>query len=450
MKNRIRNFLTLAVTCLAVTGPGLVTVQAQWDANPNGVDIKPHTYSTALGGAVYKTNSAIFIDAETGERVNSSSKPFSVVVIPDTQGLMQNGLSNLWLNTCQWIDEHRDSLNIVAALGVGDCVNTVSSTNEWGQFLYGLQGLTNTPFLLASGNHDVDTMAERRTLTFNTNITESLYTNNSWWSGGFKTNTQREDAYLLATNGTTKFCFVTINFAPTKNEVLWASNVFAQYPDHYGILNTHAYLMTDGSRITPADDYSPEYYGATDGLNGDKIWDALKSSKNLRMVVCGHEICTPYEAHSVAIGDSGNWVNQVFVNFQCQSTWSVLKVLTFYPANGQILARTYYVNGSQYWPQYDYNMSMYGVGDVSENVTLEAGSGVQITRVNSKRLTISASGNVVTNYLSQLDTGLIFYVPFDEGNGTNLQDYGPSRLLGNVVTNSIYATRVFRFRLMIR
>ncbi len=53
MKNRIRNFLTLAVTCLAVTA------RAQWDANVTLPYLNPPM----------KTNTAVMIDEPTGTRI---------------------------------------------------------------------------------------------------------------------------------------------------------------------------------------------------------------------------------------------------------------------------------------------------------------------------------------------------------------------------------------------
>jgi len=113
-----------------------------------------------------------------------------------------------------------------------------------------------------------------------------------------------------------KYLFVTGDFNPTENVVLWLDRILGEYPDHLAIVATHSYLENSGElRLTEKGETMFPL-----GFTADKLWDmALKKHKNLLMILCGHIFATT-PVYTTQIGDHGNVVHEILVDPQGYDT----------------------------------------------------------------------------------------------------------------------------------
>lgn len=138
------------------------------------------------------------------------SGSFTIALIPDTQNISFNN-TNVFAQMTTWLETNRTALNLVAVLGLGDCVeHQGTSEPEWGVASNAYNLITNVPTLVPPGNHDYDTFSPRDLTHFNTYFTEGFYTNRSWFDGDFYQSGHRENVYCLATNGNIKMLFFCI------------------------------------------------------------------------------------------------------------------------------------------------------------------------------------------------------------------------------------------------
>lgn len=272
-----------------------------------------------------------------------SSRPFRIVIIPDSQDLPRQS----WESQTRWIGSNATPLNILAALHVGDVVSNPDE-GAWAHRAPELQFLGNTPFLLVPGNHDYDiwpsnNLSSRALKLWNTQVGQSLYTGKTWWHGGFFTNGASENLYLTVTSGATRLLLFGLEFGPRTNVLRWVSNVAAAHPDHTAIITTHNYLMPDGTRNGMGGSYNPHQYRMDDACDGEEMWNLIKFIPNLHFVVSGHQVGWPRVAHSIDCGMRSNRVSQVLCNWQgCTNQHlGALMLWTFHPDRGEVLAETY-------------------------------------------------------------------------------------------------------------
>jgi predicted phosphodiesterase len=264
-----------------------------------------------------------------------STKPFKLVIVPDSQYLSTNDFSAQML----FVETNAE---VVAMLHVGDVVDAPTEA-EWNKKMPGLTILTNKPFLLCAGNHDYDQMLhtndERALTVWNTHVPQSLYTRKPWWNGEFYSNSSENCCFTL-TNGGVKMLLCAVEFGPRTNVLRWVAAKAAEHPDHLVILVTHSYLMPDATRNKAGDYYNPHGYGLRDATDGEEMWQQIKGIPNLGAVVCGHQLGWPHVAHSSDRGVHGNVVQQFFADWQETSTGN-LEIWTVIPNRRRVLVETY-------------------------------------------------------------------------------------------------------------
>ena len=352
---------------------------------------------------------------------------FSIALIPDAQNVIAAVKTNRWLQTIAWLNTNSD---IVAVVGLGDVVNTVGSAAEWGLAKQGYQSLTK-PHIIGVGNHDWNSAQPRSFTTFNSWFPQSYFTGQNWWNGGFF-DSGSETSYLTVTNGSTKILLISLECFPTLAQAQWASNLCWSLPNHIAIIETHSYLQNDGGKTRPSDTYGPNTYGVTDGLAGTQLCPLFNDIANLAIVVCGHEICSPNESHSLSVGASGHWLNQVFCNYQCATDgggqMSFVKVLTFNP-NGSIQARTFDLQSMIWAPGADYSMSV-GASGVPQSSKVTYSGGITTTTNHDDTVVVSGASTGTSDLLSAAAL-----VPMTEGSGSTIFDISTN---GYSATNSSY------------
>src|SRR5690625_3261895 len=87
---------------------------------------------------------------------------FSIIVVPDTQNVITSQPEML-INTCEWIVDQAEPLNIKMVLHVGDVVNDGAETDwHWDNHHAAFDRIdeANIPMMIAIGNHDYDNLLE--------------------------------------------------------------------------------------------------------------------------------------------------------------------------------------------------------------------------------------------------------------------------------------------------
>ena len=295
---------------------------------------------------------------------------WTMVVIPDTQNYVKNsrnqGILDLMLT---WTAENAEPLRIQQVLVVGDLVdqnrdpnhypgrNNQNGDEQWQAFSTLLQRLDGKlPYILCTGNHDYgDKDAIDRQTQFPTYFTPDR---NPAWRGilpacgpdSMGDETLANACYEFTTPAGQKLLVVSVAFSPTDAELAWAKAQLdrPEYRDHFAIILTHAYLGSDGKRLT-----GRGYPVDKDGNVGEDIWNKLvKVTPNIRLVICGH-ISSPDDwdgctAYSTDRNDAGRTVGQLLFDPQALGGgWhgnggdGWLRLLEFSPDLKTIKVRTF-------------------------------------------------------------------------------------------------------------
>ena len=114
----------------------------------------------------------------------------------------------------------------------------------------------------------------------------------------------------------------SLEFGPRNSVLDWAGKVVQKHPDHKVIINTHAYMYSDDTRMGEGDRWLPQKYGLGKDTgvnavnNGEQMWDKLVSKyPNILFVFSGHVLNSGIGT-LVSTGEHGNKVYQMLANFQ--------------------------------------------------------------------------------------------------------------------------------------
>lgn len=247
-------------------------------------------------------------------------KPFSFVIIPDTQYVSADHPETLNKMT-RWIQRHIRDLNIRMILHVGDVVD--QGALDVGQYqrhqaAFAPLYQTGCPLITAIGNHDYDNLLKenRASTLFNQYCGLSLIQHQPWFGGAYESD-KAENLYGRLTIDSFPFLFLSLEFGPRDEVLDWANTVIEQHSDHRVILVTHSYMSPSGTRTKPGDRHNPKHYpGAPDANDGEDVWEkCVRRHPNLFAVFSGHHI-PDNVSYRVDLGDHGNPVFQSFQNWQ--------------------------------------------------------------------------------------------------------------------------------------
>jgi hypothetical protein len=126
---------------------------------------------------------------------------FTIVIIPDSQKLVQEAPSNgeLWKQQTQWIKNNKDTLKIKMVLHVGDIVHFCNKDNPnpnnpgIDQWYWAKRATANldgvVPYLLAIGNHDMESITNGTgTFFFNEAYPYTHFQQWDYYQGHFPSN----------------------------------------------------------------------------------------------------------------------------------------------------------------------------------------------------------------------------------------------------------------------
>ncbi|SFG66862.1 metallophosphoesterase [Pedobacter insulae] len=257
----------------------------------------------------------------TGLILASCSQKARIVLLPDTQTYAEKYPEVLDAQLT-WIAKNAKKIDFV--LQQGDLTQN-NNVKEWGIVKNAFAKIDNkVPYVLAAGNHDMGSgpglFADvRNTSLFNTYFGEQNL--KKYYGGSFEVG-KLENAYFLFQTGKVKWLVITLEFGP-RNEVLeWAGKIASKYADRLGIVNTHAYMYSDNTRIGVGDNWRPQAYGigkdqGEKAVNdGEQIWDKLISkNQNIRWVFSGH-ILNSGVGTLISTNEKSLPVYQMLANYQ--------------------------------------------------------------------------------------------------------------------------------------
>lgn len=299
----------------------------------------------------------------------SDAKSFSMVIIPDPQSYVKYDANQpLFDLQTAWIANSIKSLNILTALCTGDLVEqneliipngyngNQTSRQQWEAASKAFERLDNLiPYIVCTGNHDygyekAENRLSRLPEYFNVE-------RNSCWKSTLKSvannsfgyPTLENAAYEFNTDTWGKLLVVSLEFAPRSEAIQWAKSIVDQqeYKNHKVILLTHSYMSPEAIR------HQTEPYELSPANYGEAIWnDLVYPSKNIRLVVCGHECEIVDYSGQVSFrtdkNKSGKSVAQMMFNAQtADGKWSGnggdcwLRLLEFMPDGKTISVKTF-------------------------------------------------------------------------------------------------------------
>ena len=143
--------------------------------------------------------------------------------------------------------------------------------------------------------------------------------------------------------GGKSYLILMLEFVPRSSAVAWAKSVLSANSDKEVIVITHSYLYSDGTSVDQCD--TADMVGDEDGA---MLWsDLIGEYPNISVVVSGH-ISEKFTARRSDIGVNGNFVHQIFANWQDWTNGGngYLRIMQFSPSTNRIQVRTYspYIN----------------------------------------------------------------------------------------------------------
>lgn len=242
--------------------------------------------------------SACSVGSSGGENSNDESEGFDIVILPDTQSYAEK-YPEIFYSQTKWIAQNRTNIKFV--IHVGDIVENYDAIDEWEVADEALSYIDyQVPYSILPGNHDMIFSGEIYRYSLMSNYFPVERLNVSTYGGTFNNG---HNTYHTFDVGSQPWLIISLEFFPHDEVVAWANSIITQYPDHWVIIVTHAYLK--GEKLIQMDEPGE----ISDGV---KLWNNLISKyENIKFVICGHGSCN----RTSRIGDNGNIVYEMMVNY---------------------------------------------------------------------------------------------------------------------------------------
>lgn len=276
-------------------------------------------------------------------------KDFTIIPISDTQFYCQQangGTSEYYKNQTRWIVNHKDSLNIIFACGVGDIVQNGDNGGndiEWKRADTAISILENPqttglpdglPYIMNVGNHDQTPggSATGTTTFYNQYFGLNRYKNRSYFGGAYKNST--DNLFQLFSYDRIDFLAISLEYDANADPAVlnWADSLVKAYPNRKVIVVSHWIINSD----------------ATFGAQGQAIYNKLKTNPNLWLMLCGH-VNPNGEARRTDVYN-GIPVNTLLSDYQDRAHggdgW--LRILKVSPENNTIDVKTYSTTLNQF------------------------------------------------------------------------------------------------------
>jgi calcineurin-like phosphoesterase family protein len=281
------------------------------------------------------------------------ARPFTVIVLPDTQKYVWKYHGVLY-SQIQWILDNRVEKDIRFVSQLGDLVeNHDQIKSEWEEVSSNFRLLEGIiPYSVIPGNHDSDHALRDEGLTmYDHYFPASRFIKYPWYKGNRKENQDNYEIITVqTTTGPLEMLFLNLETEPSNNTIKWANEIVQAHPKAYTIVTTHKYLADDGSGRDTKREYSRE------GHTGEMIWqDLIKSNCSIKMVWNGHYHIVDGEDRLVSKNSCGQNVYQIVQDYQEREVGGNgrLRIYTFDPVNKIIDVQTYSPYTNTFETDYD-------------------------------------------------------------------------------------------------
>jgi hypothetical protein len=295
---------------------------------------------SAAGTYVLQLTATDTVDHLSGSAtVNITVNPplasdFTIVALPDTQYYsagLYGGTAAMFNAQTAWIVSNQASRNIAYVVHLGDIVQDGDQVPaEWGNATVALGALETAgiPYGVAVGNHDQTPEGNPGgTSLFNHFFGVSRFTGRSYYGGHF--GTDNNNHFDLFSAGGLDFIVVYMEYdmSPNPDVLAWARQLLQTYSTRRAIVVSH-YILNGG-------------LNASFSTQGQAIYDALKDSPNLFLMLCGHVTLITEGRRQDTF--NGHTVYSLMSDYQSVTNggdgW--LRIMRFSPANNRIDVSTY-------------------------------------------------------------------------------------------------------------
>ena len=262
----------------------------------------------------------------------AAKKPFTVVLMPDTQFYSEK-FPDTYLAQSLWIRERKDHDNIKFVIHLGDIVQTPSNKMEWENAERAMRVLDGVvPYSLAPGNHDM-LVSSRDSTLYNQFFPAARFADRPWYGGGM--DESNDNNFCTFEGGGMKFLVINLEFAPRDEALQWAAGVAGRHPEHRVIVATHCYMNVNGRDTECARAYKVA------GNSGEDMWQKfIRKQPNIFLVVSGHYLGV---ALQTSTNDAGGKVREILTDYQGLENggngW--LRTLRFAPGENKIHVKAY-------------------------------------------------------------------------------------------------------------
>ena len=270
--------------------------------------------------------------ASLGAEPADAKKPFTVVLLPDTQNYAEK-YPDTYIAQTLWIRKQFKKDNIKFAIHLGDIVQTSTKKNEWENANRAMQILDGVvPYSMVPGNHDM-VVKDRNSTLYNQFFSPKRFQDRKWYGGHLGDN--NDNNYCFFEGGGLKFMVISLEFAPRDETLKWAREICRKHPDHRVIVATHCYMRPNGRDTGCATSYNVA------GNSGEQIWQKLvRKEPNIFFVISGHVLGVGLQTSK---NDAGGKVLEMLTDYQGLPNggdgW--LRSLKFLPAENKIQVITY-------------------------------------------------------------------------------------------------------------
>jgi hypothetical protein len=281
-------------------------------------------------------------------------EPFSITVVPDTQGMV-NSSGRAWMvpDMFEWIVANRQDRPIEFVTHVGDVVWNPDNDGQWQRALAGIDLLDGVvPYAIALGDHEYFPEEDKggSTAAYRSYFGPERYAAYDWYVGAHADGLSHAQTFDA---GGRTFLHVSLEWEPTGSvddpttPLGWAASVLAANPRVPTIVTTHAYVWDEpGSegrfpRAAREGTVTVDGVASYVGASGEDLFRELVAPHpQVFMVLSGHyhraSLPDRGKYHQVSLNEAGLEVYEMLSNFQ---SWpdggqGWLRLIDFVPGGG--------------------------------------------------------------------------------------------------------------------
>jgi hypothetical protein len=267
-------------------------------------------FTARVLGGLNSTAAARLIHAPAARRPGND---FTIAIIPDPQYLAEfcpDHSGRYYAAMMNWIVNNKNTFNIKAVVGVGDCVNaTADYQYKNAQAAWRILDAHGIAFTTPPGNHDYSgghgsragLGAQFASGYFSAGNRSSIYGagidlghgDMAYWAGSFD-RTGANTAVKFSVSGI-KLLILAMDFFAGNDAWSWAYDVTRQNSDCECYITTHGWLTANATQFQREDAYGPNAYGmpaAPYSNSAAEAWRTVGVNRwpNLCAIFSGHDL----------------------------------------------------------------------------------------------------------------------------------------------------------------